>query len=383
MKILWLAPYPNPSLINTHPAPWITKLAQSLAHDSKIDLTIVDFDSTIKQRIESKKRGEIKFIYLRTPTARVDKLSFFSLRIFTLKKFINSSLSKFDLIHVHGTEHQYEQAIININFPSVVSMQGIMTESVKVLSDIFTHQYFRWKLSSIYEKRAIPKLDNFICRTTFDTAFVKDNNPTAKIFTNWEMIRDDFFNINTKICGNKILFIGGLNKLKGIVEVLKTINILNKTNKFKLIIIGYGNKTELSNIINKYGLQNIEQNAIELRGFQDSQGILNAYQECFCLVHPSYIDNSPNSICEAQIAGLPVIASAVGGVSNLINDMNTGILTDLEPKNIASKIMELYESQSLKDKISSNAKKIAVERHNPEIILNKTLNIYHEIATHT
>jgi len=46
------------------------------------------------------------------------------------------------------------------------------------------------------------------------------------------------------------------------------------------------------------------------------------------MVHPSYIDNSPNSICEAQILGLPVVATNVGGVESLIENGKTGLLID-------------------------------------------------------
>ena len=98
------------------------------------------------------------------------------------------------------------------------------------------------------------------------------------------------------------------------------------------------------------------------------------------MLHPTYIDNSPNSVCEAQCSGLPVIASNVGGVSSLIKDGYTGLLTNLNPNIIADKIIKLHKDKKLWDNINKLSKNVAHDRHNAETILRQTLDAYRNIV---
>ena len=107
--------------------------------------------------------------------------------------------------------------------------------------------------------------------------------------------------------------------------------------------------------------------------------MIKAYDESYCLVHPTYIDNSPNSVCEAQLAGLPVIATDVGGVSSLIENLQTGLLIENKPKAIEIAVKKLYDDDLLREYISKESRWVARERHNPKIILSKTLSMYKEL----
>ena len=68
-------------------------------------------------------------------------------------------------------------------------------------------------------------------------------------------------------------------------------------------------------------------------------------------VHTAYIENSPNSICEAQIIGMPIISTMVGGIATLVRN---GIDGDLLPANdpwlLANAIVELSKD---KDRMKS------------------------------
>ncbi len=98
-------------------------------------------------------------------------------------------------------------------------------------------------------------------------------------------------------------------------------------------------------------------------------------------VHPSYIDNSPNSVCEAQILGLPVIATNVGGVRSLVSDHETGFLVPAnDPLMIASLIMKYWRNKDILQKISRSGSKIANIRHDPVKLKRDLLAIYNQIV---
>lgn len=84
-------------------------------------------------------------------------------------------------------------------------------------------------------------------------------------------------------------------------------------------------------------------------------------------------------MCEAQIIGLPVIAVNVGGVSTLIDDKKTGLLTPPnEPHMAAMNILNLLDDKNLMMSLSSNSKKEACKRHNPKDIMSSLLSLYYQ-----
>lgn len=378
MKVLWLTQFPYPNS-NTHPAPWLISLAKELVKNN-IDLTILSYYSKIKAD-ESYEKDGIKFIFLKTPVPKIDLLSLYQIRINKITKFVQANYKNYDIIHVHGSECQLESAILKVNAPSVLSVQGIIFEYYKHLPSRFSWKTkILWKLSSIYEKKNLKKVNNYICRTSWDKSSMKTNNPSAVIYENWELLRPEFYDGQQYAGSTHVLFMGGKNVVKGIDETLEAfVEIKNKT-PLKLLILGSCNKQDIQEIINTKNLD-LSEKDYEVWGSQEAEGIKKAFLKSFCLLHPSYIDNSPNSICEAQIAGLPVIASNVGGVSSLIEHKKTGLLTTLNVQDISTAVIDLYNNRELQEKMAKEARILAIERHSTSTIVNKTIEIYSSVIS--
>lgn len=381
MKVLWLAPLPYIDDNKSHPAAWVITLALALV-EKGIKLTIINYNSQIKDAIDIKYYQGIELVYIKTPNTKIDLLSLFTKRIDIVKRYLKSIEANYDILHIHGTEHQYEVMANDLNIPKVISIQGIMNEYIKiypVLSNI--KQYISWKISCYYEKKYMKYYKYFSCRTHWDTNYIKNNVSNAKIFTIWEMIRDPFFNVKVQYGNKNILFVGGKNPIKGLKELLfayndSTIQDLG----CGLIILGNCDKNDVIKIINKHKLTNINLSNIEVRGMQNAVGMIEAYKECFCLVHPTYIDNSPNSICEAQLAGLPVIATNVGGVATLIDNNITGLLVNRNDQNgLKDAIVKIFENKLLWMNISEASKNISNSRHDSNTIVNQTMKMYKKI----
>lgn len=98
------------------------------------------------------------------------------------------------------------------------------------------------------------------------------------------------------------------------------------------------------------------------------------------MVHPSYIDNSPNSICEAQYLGVPVIATNVRGIPTLVKDRETGLpIPANAPYHLASKFKTLMGDPLMQQFFGQNALRIAHSRHNHETIKSTLVGIYRQI----
>lgn len=370
LKILWLAPL--------RPAPWIMVLANELAKRKDVNLTILRFNSGIKKKIKIHKEINITNIYLKIPRSRINIFTAYFLPTKRLTKYLEENIHSYDLVHIHGTEQRHFVSSYKFNIPQVLSIQGILTE-VKKFVPFFDRRYIAWNIGSYYEKKYLKYIDNFSCRTHWDKKFITQVNEKARTFHLWEMIRPEFFADHFSTKRENILFIGGTNILKGWKEVLQAFNIIKEDLNVNLVIAGYSNQVIINDYITKYKLTNIKAGDIKFKGQLNTEGLIKEFQDSFCMVHPSYIDNSPNSVCEAQVAGLPVIATNVGGVSSLIENMETGILVNLNIKEIADSILTLYNDRKLSKHISMKSREIARKRHCPNTILENTINMYQKL----
>ena len=90
------------------------------------------------------------------------------------------------------------------------------------------------------------------------------------------------------------------------------------------------------------------------------------------LIHPSHIDNSPNSVGEAMASGLPFVASNVGGISSMIEHAVNGIL--VEPRNhrqLAEAVISLLHNEAERGRLAKKAKEVAREQHLPSRVAEK------------
>ncbi len=159
------------------------------------------------------------------------------------------------------------------------------------------------------------------------------------------------------ICQNKFVvgFLGRFSEEKGPEAVVE---IAKKTRSKEIIFVmcGYGPLFEdIKNLIALSELQDV----IFTPGFVESVDLLSVAD---VLILPSRMDGRPNAVLEALAAGVPVVASRVGGLPTLINDGDNGYL--IEPGDyeaFAKSIVELKNDDEMRSRISASAKKYAHE----------------------
>ena len=101
-------------------------------------------------------------------------------------------------------------------------------------------------------------------------------------------------------------------------------------------------------------------------------------------VMPSHIENSPNSLCEAMIIGMPCITTLAGGTPSLLKDKEEGlVIQDGDPWSMAGAILELHHNPEIAFTYGRNARKRALKRHDPDKIVDELLDIYREIVNNS
>jgi glycosyltransferase involved in cell wall biosynthesis len=123
---------------------------------------------------------------------------------------------------------------------------------------------------------------------------------------------------------------------------------------------------------------------VRLMGVASAATLRDSIQNATVYFQPSYIENSPNSVCEAQMLSVPVIATNVGGTSSLIEEGETGFLIPtMDPYIAAYRIAQISKEKELNLKIGKQAREFALKRHDRRTIVETLMSTYYEISCHS
>lgn len=203
---------------------------------------------------------------------------------------------------------------------------------------------------------------------------LKINKAKVDIINNWTAT-DKLIEVGKKrVIKNKnnsleILFIGWLEKQKGINELISSFNKLQKKYQIKITFIGDGT---LKKMIDQYSINHNLQDSVRTTGWLNDQEIILNLESADIFVLPSWQEGMPNSLIEALAAGLPSISSSVGSVPDYIIDNHNGLL--IEPKNqldLEKALEKIIKNINLRRELSKNAVLLAEKTFSDRSSLKK------------
>lgn len=322
---------------------------------------------------------------------------------------LNSIIDDFkpDIIHIFGLECPMSDVIMYSDIPHVVHLQGLLIpylrsffppgisiESVNKFGS-FKREYllrngikFAFKnieYGARREKKLLAHLRYSMGRTDWDNNITKLYAPHSTYRHINEILRPEFYQesrYNPKKEINKITIVSTISSTmyKGLDLIINSCAVLKELGiEYEWHVIGVEGNTEYERIIKGSPIDS-EQLEIIYEGICDAQKIVEILGRSDCYVHPSYIDNSPNSLCEAQMIGIPVIATNVGGVSSIIKHNEDGILIPAnDPYTLVSSLNKLANDYEHRKRLSLNGRKNARARHDKKEIVDNIINYYSEI----
>ena len=285
-----------------------------------------------------------------------------------------------DVIQCFGSEWLWGLVALKTKFPPGYNEYTI-AEALGLKKLLTISKQRKLIQSWVKQESKVWKAVNFYMgRTEWDRSLTKMMNPKASYFHVDEALRDIF------LSGNKhwkytnrnkiILFSTGCTTFwKGPDMMLKTARILKSIGiDFEWIIAGKMD-LNLKKVVEHHEKCRFEDVNLKLIGFTTPDKLINYLCNCTMYVHTAYIENSPNSICEAQILGVPIVSTNVGGISTLL-DGNGALVPANDPWQMANAIIELANNKDKMIQYSENGTKIAYLRHSPIVIKEQLLKCY-------
>lgn len=173
-----------------------------------------------------------------------------------------------------------------------------------------------------------------------------------------------------------ILFVGRLSPRKGVDILLRALPPVLAKVEVKLVLVGSGNQRDYRQLAQSLG---VSDKAIFLGRVPDNTLRL-LYSSCDLFVLPSRLEGLGIVILEAMAAGKPIVATNVGGIPELIESGQNGILVEADEEGkLASAIIKVLSDKSLAKTIGGNNMKKARERYSWEVAARKAEHVYNEL----
>ena len=312
-----------------------------------------------------------------------------------------------DLINIFGTESDFGLIIPKISIPCIIHFQGNLTVNNLKWFTGFTpyyllrysnkkillkggglyHDYIIAKKSAERERKIFKECKFFMGRTDWDRRLSSILSRGSKYYHCDEILRSGFYIHKwqpiTKKSNLNIISVISKNIFKGLETIFECKKILQKNFPDYSIhwkIAGIRDGDEIAYLTERKYKSKFRDVNIKLLGPLDEEELIKNMLDADLFVHPSHIDNSPNSVCEAMLLGMPVIATYAGGIPSILSDKIEGLLVqDGDPYALSGAIIELLENIEYATKLAISARQRATARHDPQKIINDLLQIYASI----
>lgn len=417
MNILWVANIPLKEaslLMNEEPSPfggWLINASNDLSNIDDIKLSIA---------FPKKGISDIKVL-------KGNKITYYAFPSYQINKKVDddSLLSRIiddakpDIVHIYGTEYTHSLAFVELciknSIKHVISIQGLISIYAKhymanlpcavrkrfsfrdfIKQDNLYQQQKKFERRGHIEIETIKKARNIIGRTTWDKACTGQLNPKANYFFCNETLRGEFYKHtwDYQSCEKHSIFTSQASyPIKGLHYLLEAMPIILENYPDAKLYVAGNNITKSVSLkekasITSYGLyirKLIEENKLQENiVFTDVLGeeeMAMRHLKSNVFICPSSIENSPNSLGEAMIMGVPVIAADVGGVSDMMKHKDEGFVYQGDaPYMIAYYVCKIFEDSKLASQISKNARKKALLTHDIRKNTENLIRIYNIIV---
>jgi glycosyltransferase involved in cell wall biosynthesis len=338
-----------------------------------------------------------------------------------------------DVIHVHGTEFPFGLILREVRkIPVVVSIQGNLTVyNEKYFSGLslpglwrgwrtgypfYGADYKIWRRRMETEQEILQRARFVFGRTDWDRRIARVLAPDAEYFHVDEVIRPRFYGLDwaahrreggrqeegggdgagmdqgkqeegargARACREVPVFFttSSPSIYKGFETIIDTARVLVQNGVVcEWMVAGLKADDPLVRLtLAERRLDDPAALNIRLLGTLAEWAVAEMLVSCDAYIQVSHIENSPNSVCEAMLAGVPVIASFAGGTGSLLKDGVHGVLVqDGDPYVLAGAMRELTGQPEKYAMMAAEGRRAAQRRHDPAAIVTAMLERYREI----
>ena len=219
------------------------------------------------------------------------------------------------------------------------------------------------------------RFENFICISNYSRRVLGGRK---RVFDIPNAVRSAFFRVKRTASPDRpiLLFVGVLSPLKGPMELIRAHRQLRKRfPKLQTVLCGEAEATKYMR-----ALEAMQSDGISFPGRVDTAELENWLIRATALVLPSKQENLPIVIAEAMAAGLPVVATRVGGVPEMVGHDHTGLLFQAgDAQGLTSCLEHVLASPHSASEMGQRGKEKAALSYHPDQIACRTVEVYRSL----
>jgi glycosyltransferase involved in cell wall biosynthesis len=280
------------------------------------------------------------------------------------------------LVHGQGTERYCALAAVYSGFPNLVTIHGNMRHIAALVKA--RPCSFYW-LTARLESLAVRRSRGVICLTNYTRRSVEPLAQRTWLVPN--PVHGSFFDVRPEPSPERaLLCVGNILPWKNQAGLIRALDPVAGRRDFKLVFLG---KTTVGDAYTQEfdGL-------VRSRPWCQHVGNLKREElqaelgKATALVIPSLEDNCPMVVLEAMAAGLPVVASRLGGLPDLVEEGRTGFLFDpLDAAGLGHGVEQILGDRSRALEMGRRGRTAALDRFHPRVVARRHLEIYQEVLS--
>jgi glycosyltransferase involved in cell wall biosynthesis len=302
---------------------------------------------------------------------------------FQARKDVQDYIRKFnpDIVHMQGAS-PILFCLLGLNKRNlVITQHGIMAEEINYQNSKVDRFKFWFKM--LVERYYFPRFTNYTFISNYNQRFLEQlnkNHYNGKLIYN--PVNPIFFDLKIRSHFEKrILYVGVINARKNLLCLLKAIlKLKKKIDGLKLDVIGGFKDESYKNLIFSFIKDNNLEDDVNFLGWKSQSELLELYKEVDLFVLPSLQESLPVSIAEAMAAGRPVIATDVGGISEMITCEKSGfIFKSNDTEELKNYLFKFCNDNGAYSYFAKFAREEAMRKFHPKNVAFQTIEFYKEI----
>lgn len=325
---------------------WLSQLAAEFAKSCPYEIHWISIDRSMSAKLKITTEWGGQFFHrIKGIKASVDLRMGYRISRWQLLRVLSQIQP--EVVHCWGTETAYPIVCGACGVPSILSMQGVLTEYGRIgcLPDIYY-----WRQLVAWERKYLKLASLVTCESQWGIDRVKAVSPNLAVRQVEYGVHPGFYEVRWKPDTDRpyAIFSGSIDTRKGVDTLIEALALV-KERGWKLKLAGHGSLRDI--------LKSRDVPGVEWLGLLSWDELQRQLAGAMCLVLPTRADTSPNVVKEARVIGLPVITTLHGGQAGYIRDGENGlIVAPLEPVGLARALSRLMDDPEL-------ARRMGATRH--------------------
>jgi glycosyltransferase involved in cell wall biosynthesis len=283
--------------------------------------------------------------------------------------------SNADLIHAQGTERECGLVAALLRKPSLLTLHGNFRE---IAATLRSRPFSNFWVCAQIERAILPRFSAIHALSTHTETSVKPFAKAVRIIPN--AVSDEFFEVTPAPTQHpNIHHVAGITEWKNPLGLIAAGDVLRQHFPETLLHFhGYCNPDHPYGAAFMAAIR--ERPWCHYHGVSSSSQLTEHLRLATCTALPSIQENFGLAAAESMAAAVPVVASSVGGLVDVVQDGITGMRYDpADPNGLSNALIHIHKNPSLRHRMSDAARAHSTQNFRKEIVAEAHLNLYQHL----